>query len=63
MTKYYLTIGKKIIEAKGPSYVKFNTNIKNFIIKKWWFAGKYIYVLINKKNKKFSYTHTFYDVW
>lgn len=47
------TVGKTITYASGPSYTKFNFCLINFKIKMWWFAGKYIYVLLQKKSKKY----------
>jgi formamidopyrimidine-DNA glycosylase len=52
--KIRFTKGKKIITATGPSYNKaveqFNLDITDYIIRKWWYAGKYIYVYLIKEN-------------
>lgn len=45
------TTGSIITNAYGPSYVKHGINLKGYILKKWWYAGKYIYLLLTKKNK------------
>lgn len=47
------TKNKKIITAFGASYNKIGINLIGFVIKKWWFAGKYIYTLV--KNDSIEY--------
>lgn len=44
---------KTILEASGSSYKKFNIDLTNFIIKKWWFCGKYIFAQVQLKKIKF----------
>lgn len=54
------TKNKVIKKASGPSYNKMNINLEGYKIKKWWFAGKYIYLFLIKKGNP-SYvvrTHT-----
>lgn len=40
------TEGKHIVAANGASYKKIGINLVGFCIKKWWFAGKYLYALV-----------------
>ena len=40
------TKNKKIVYAAGASYRKIGIDIVGYTIKKWWFAGKYIYTRI-----------------
>lgn len=56
--KIKFTKNKKIIEASGASYKKSNIDLIGYTIRKWWFAGKYIYFLaINNSNKYMIRTH------
>ena len=41
--KIKFTKGKIIISASGATYRKIGIDIIGYTIKKWWFAGKYIY--------------------
>ena len=43
------TKNKKILNASGASYNKIGINITGYTIKKWWFAGKYIYAYLTKE--------------
>lgn len=54
------TKGKKIKYASGASYRKIGINLENYVIKKWWYAGKYIYTyLVNENSKPYVIrTHT-----
>lgn len=54
-TKY-----RTIINASGPTYKKIGIDLIGYKIRKWWYAGKYIYLLL-VKNGSPSYvvrTHT-----
>ena len=44
--KVRFTKNKLIIRAYGPSYKKFGINLENYTIRKWWYAGKYIYTYV-----------------
>jgi endonuclease VIII len=46
------TKGKKIIHASGTSYTKYNIDLTGYLIRKWWYAGKYLYVYLKQKNMK-----------
>ena len=46
------TKGKTIVLAGGPSYLKALVNIIDYMITKWWYAGKYIYVYLTKKDNQ-----------
>jgi formamidopyrimidine-DNA glycosylase len=46
--KVKFTKGKRISKIYGPSYNKMNVNLEGYFIKKWWYAGKYIYLLLTK---------------
>ncbi|AGC01747.1 formamidopyrimidine-DNA glycosylase [Acanthamoeba polyphaga moumouvirus] len=48
--KIKFTKGNIICKISGSSYKKMNVNLENYVIRKWWFAGKYIYVHIIKEN-------------
>lgn len=48
--KINITKNGKIIHAHGPSYKKIGINLEEYIIRKWWFAGKYIYAYLVKEN-------------
>ena len=51
------TKNHKIINASGATYRKINVNLIGYTIRKWWYAGKYIYVYLikdNEDNKKLS---------
>lgn len=37
-----------IINASGASYKKIGINLVGYTIKKWWFAGKYIYTYLTR---------------
>jgi len=47
--KINFTKNKKIIAASGPTYKKIGVDMVGYTIRKWWFAGKYIYTYIIKK--------------
>lgn len=51
---------KKIVKAYGSSYKKIGINLEGYFIKKWWYAGKYIYVWLTKpgSNDYVIRTHT-----
>ncbi|BCS82914.1 formamidopyrimidine-DNA glycosylase [Cotonvirus japonicus] len=53
------TKGLTIICASGTSYVKLGIDLTNYLIKKWWFAGKYIYfhVIFEEKPEYVIRTH------
>ena len=44
------TKGKKIINIYGTSYKKYNIDLIGYIIRKWWYAGKYLYTYLIKNN-------------
>lgn len=44
------TKGQKIIAASGATYKRVGIDLVGYIIRKWWFAGKYIYLLVEKNN-------------
>ncbi|XWV26314.1 formamidopyrimidine-DNA glycosylase [Tupanvirus soda lake] len=44
------TKNKKIIRASGASYKKININLEGYTIRKWWFAGKYMYTHVIKND-------------
>ncbi|AGF85549.1 glycosylase [Moumouvirus goulette] len=48
--KIKFTKGKIICKISGSSYKKMNVDLVNYIIRKWWYAGKYIYLHIIKKD-------------
>lgn len=49
---------KIIINASGASYKRLMINLQGYLIKKWWFAGKYIYVnLIDDEKQYVIRTH------
>ncbi|AVL94606.1 formamidopyrimidine-DNA glycosylase [Moumouvirus australiensis] len=48
--KIKFTKGKIICQISGTSYKKMNVNLEGYIIRKWWYAGKYIYIHIIKEN-------------
>lgn len=42
-----------ILDAGGATYRKIGLNLIGYQIKKWWYAGKYLYTLLRKKNSKY----------
>lgn len=38
------TKGKRIVEVSGPSYRKWGVDLTDYVVARWWYAGKYIYV-------------------
>ena len=47
------TKNKKIMKASGASYNKIGIDLTGFVIRKWWFVGKYIFCyLVNEKRKQ-----------
>lgn len=50
--KVRFTKGKVITGATGASYNARGIDLIGYQIRKWWYAGKYIYVLVIKKNSK-----------
>lgn len=44
------TKNKKIIKASGASYKKIGINLEDYMIRKLWFAGKYIFLCLVKNN-------------
>ena len=41
-----------IASAVGPSYVKANVDVVGYVLRKWWFAGKYMYAVLVKGGSK-----------
>ena len=47
--KIRFTKNKTIMKASGASYKKVGINLEGYLIRKWWFAGKYIYFMTSKE--------------
>ncbi len=45
------TKNHRIVSISGPSYKRMNVDLIDYIIRKWWFAGKYIYLMLISSNK------------
>nr|URM62398.1 endonuclease [Mimivirus sp.] len=48
--KIKFTKFKTICKISGPSYRKMNVNLVGYMIRKWWYAGKYIYMHLIREN-------------
>ncbi|ANB50392.1 hypothetical protein [Powai lake megavirus] len=48
--KIKFTKFKTICKISGPSYRKMNIDLTNYMIRKWWYAGKYIYMYLVREN-------------
>lgn len=48
--KIKFTKGRRIIKISGPSYQKMAVDLTDYTMKKWWFAGKYIYLFLTREN-------------
>ncbi|XWV25058.1 endonuclease VIII-like protein [Tupanvirus deep ocean] len=46
------TKNKKIIRVSGASYQKIGINLNGYTIRKWWFAGKYMYTHLVKEGSR-----------
>ena len=49
--KVRFTKGRCISKIYGPSYNKMGVDLTGYTINKWWFAGKYIYLLLVAENR------------
>ncbi|AEX61365.1 endonuclease VIII-like protein [Megavirus courdo7] len=48
--KIKFTKFRTICKISGPSYRKMNVNLVGYMIRKWWYAGKYIYMHLILEN-------------